>query len=102
MELRAYALSAFGTPSAMASKPSPLDILLAAMHAHWAAGDYDAAVALATKAAPYVHPRAPAAPPQQDMRHVSDGQLDLLCGLDGRPPGEKNPSSDPSKLPGLG
>ena len=84
------------------TKPSPLDILLAAMHARWAAGDHDAAIALATKAAPYVHPRAPAAPLQQDMRNIPDGQLDLLCGLNGRSPGEGDPPNDPDELSSLG
>ena len=83
-------------------KLSPLDILLAAMHARWAAGDHDAAVALAAKAAPYVHPRAPATPPQQDMRHIPDGQLDLLCDLDGGQSGKGDPASDPDEPTGMG
>ena len=83
-------------------KLSPLDVLLAAMHARWAAGDYDAAVALAAKAAPYVHPRASAAPPQQDMRHIPDGQLDLLCDLDGGQPGKGDPASDSDELTSVG
>lgn len=72
--------------------PTPLDILLAAMHARWNAGDHDAAVSLVAKAAPYVHPRAPAALPQQELRYISDGQLDLLCGLIIRAPGEDHPA----------
>ena len=102
MELRPHGLP---RPAVSPNKPielSPLDVLLAAMHARWAAGDHDAAVSLAAKAAPYVHPRAPATPPQQDMRRITDGQLDFLCDLDGRPAGENNSPSGPDEVQGLG
>jgi hypothetical protein len=63
-------------------KPTPLAILLAAMHASWQAGDRDAAVALARVAAPYIHPRIPAARPMQDLRNLSDADLDTLCSAE--------------------
>ena len=102
MELRTHGPLRPDDPSAKPSELSPLDVLLAAMHARWAAGDHDAAVNLAAKAAPYVHPRAPATPPQQDMRRITDGQLDLLCDLDGRPAREGHSPSSPDKVQGLG
>lgn len=82
-------------------RPTPLGILLAAMHARCDAGDHDAAVSLAAKAAPYVHPRAPAALLQQDLRHISDGQLDLLCGPTPGAPGESDSAHYPHQSVGL-
>lgn len=102
MELRTYGLAGSKASETSLLKPSPLDILLAAMHARWAVGDHDAAVALAAKAAPYVHPRAPAVSPQPDMRRIPDGQLDFLCDLDSRQSGEGNPSGASDELSELG
>jgi hypothetical protein len=61
-------------------EPSPLHVLLAVMRRKWRDGDEDGAVALAKAAAPYVHPRAPAARPAPDLAQVSDDELDELDG----------------------
>jgi len=55
---------------------SPLHIMLTLMNRHWAAGNEAEAVALAKLAAPFVHPRAPAARPPIDLSEASDEQLD--------------------------
>lgn len=59
-------------------EPSPLHVLLCVMRRKWRDGDEDGAVALAKAAAPYVHPRAPAARPIPDLSQVSDDELDEL------------------------
>lgn len=61
------------------SRPTPLAILLDAMHQKWAAGDQDGAVQLARLTAPYLHPRVPAAAPSTDLRTLTDAELDRLC-----------------------
>ena len=61
-------------------EPSPLHVLLFAMRRKWRDGDEEGAVALAKAAAPYVHPRAPAARPGPDLAQVSDDELDELGG----------------------
>lgn len=63
----------------MMPHPTPLDILLHAMHQKWAAGDQDGAVQLARVTAPYLHPRVPAAAPTSDLRTLTDAELDRLC-----------------------
>jgi hypothetical protein len=69
----------------MVTEPvSPLDILISVMRAHFENRDYDAAVALAKAAAPYVHPKPAAAKTaagevgRLDM--LRDQQLVELCG----------------------
>jgi len=59
-------------------EPSPLDIMLTAMRRKWRDGDEDGAVALAKAAAPYIHPKAAAAHPINDLAQVSDDDLDQL------------------------
>ncbi len=55
---------------------SPLHVMLTAMRRKWRDGDEDGAVALAKVAAPYVHPKAAAARPSNDLAQVSDDDLD--------------------------
>jgi len=59
-------------------EPSPLDIMLTTMRRKWRDGDEDGAVALAKAAAPYIHPKAAAAHPINDLAQVSDDDLDEL------------------------
>ena len=59
---------------------SPLEILLAAMHAKWRAGAVDEAVALARIAAPYLHPRARAGTGTGELHRLSDEELAKLAG----------------------
>ncbi len=62
---------------------SPLYIMLTLMNRHWAAGNEAEAVALAKLAAPFVHPRAPAARAPIDLSDATDEQLDgELEGMD--------------------
>ena len=49
------------------SGATPLHILLSVMRSKWAANDIDGAVALAKVAAPYMHPKVPAARPVGDL-----------------------------------
>lgn len=55
---------------------SPLYVMLTVMRRKWRDGDEDGAVALAKVAAPYVHPKVPAARPPTDLAQVSDDELD--------------------------
>ena len=55
---------------------SPLHVMLTVMRRKWRDGDEDGAVALAKVAAPYVHPKVPAARPSHDLAQVSDDELD--------------------------
>ena len=57
---------------------TPLHILLSVMRSKWAANDIDGAVALAKVAAPYMHPKVPAARPVSDLSGVSDAALDVI------------------------
>jgi hypothetical protein len=57
---------------------TPLHILLTAMRRKWTADDVDGAVALAKVAAPYMHPKVPAARPIGDLSGVSDEELDRI------------------------
>ena len=57
-------------------EPSPLHVMLTVMRRKWRDGDEDGAVALAKVAAPYVHPKVPAARPSTDLAQVSDDELD--------------------------
>lgn len=73
---------------AAADAPTPLDILLGAMHAKWRAGDHDAAAALARAAAPYIHPRRvarrdDAVDPRGAPHRMTDEQLLTLLRGDG-------------------
>jgi len=72
---------------------SPLHILLLVMREKWKNGDKDGAVALAKIAAPYLHPKVPAARPSGDLAGVSDDELDRFergggAGSAGKDPGE--------------
>ncbi len=55
---------------------SPLHVMLTVMRRKWRDGDEDGAVALAKVAAPYVHPKVPAARPSTELAQVSDDELD--------------------------
>ncbi len=57
---------------------SPLHVMLTVMRRKWRDGDEDGAVALAKVAAPYVHPKAAAVRPSNDLAQVSDDDLDKL------------------------
>ena len=57
---------------------SPLHVMLTVMRRKWRDGDEDGAVALAKAVAPYVHPKAAAARPSNDLTQVSDDDLDEL------------------------
>ena len=57
---------------------TPLYILLSVMRKKWKADDLDGAVALAKVAAPYMHPKVPAARPVGDLSGVSDDELDRI------------------------
>ncbi len=57
---------------------TPLHVMLTVMRRKWRDGDDDGAVALAKAAAPYVHPKAAATRPSNDLAQVSDGDLDEL------------------------
>ena len=72
---------------------TPLHILLLVMRRKWREGDLDGAVALAKIAAPYLHPKVPAARPAGDLAGVSDDELDRFervggAGSAGEDPGE--------------
>ena len=60
------------------SDVTPLYILLSVMRRKWLADDLDGAVALAKVAAPYMHPKVPAARPIFDLSEVSDEELDRI------------------------
>ena len=64
------------------TRPTPLGILLAAMHAQWEAGDVKAAAALARAAAPYFHSRRGSVPHQPesgfDAERLTDAELEAL------------------------
>ena len=62
--------------------PTPLEVLLGVMNRRWAAGDEDAAVALAKAAAPYVHPRAQARA-ITDIAGMDDDELRAMDSRDG-------------------
>ncbi len=75
------------------SEPTPLHVLLLVMRQRWREGDMDGAVALAKIAAPYLHPKVPAARPAADLAGVSDDELDRYersggAGSAGEGPGE--------------
>ncbi len=57
---------------------SPLSIILCTMRQKYAEGDMDGAVALARIAAPYLHPRIPAATPPSDLAAMPDADLDAV------------------------
>ncbi|MDT7952985.1 MAG: hypothetical protein RQ966_15885 [Acetobacteraceae bacterium] len=60
------------------SSITPLYILLSVMRRKWKEDDVDGAVALAKVAAPYMHPKVPAARPVGDLSGVSDDELDRI------------------------
>lgn len=65
----------------MTAALAPLDILLHEMRRKWEAGDTEGAIALARIAAPFVHARpAPARPAFENLRTMTDAELEALCG----------------------
>ena len=70
--------SPYAEPSATPLQPTPLAIILETMRRKYATGDIDGAVALARIAAPYLHPRMPAATPATDLAALPDADLDAL------------------------
>ncbi|WP_158746066.1 hypothetical protein [Acidisphaera sp. L21] len=62
----------------LASNLTPLAIILDTMRRRYAEGDLDGAVALARIAAPYLHPRIPAATPPTDLAAMPDADLDAF------------------------
>ncbi len=72
---------------------SPLFVMLTVMRRKWRDGDEDGAVALAKVAAPYVHPKVPAARPCMDLAQVSDDELD-----GGGARGRKDPADGGAEL----
>ena len=57
---------------------TPLAIILKAMRDRYEARDYDAAVALARIAAPYLHPRVPPKTPPTALATLPDDDLDAF------------------------
>ncbi len=57
---------------------TPLAIILKAMRDRYEAKDYDAAVALARIAAPYLHPRVPPKTPPTALATLPDDDLDAF------------------------
>jgi hypothetical protein len=80
------------------TRPTPLGILLAAMHAQWEAGDVKAAAALARAAAPYFHSRRGSVPHQAesgfDAERLTDAELEALLGAARGSPGTQAQGSD--------
>jgi hypothetical protein len=70
--------SSYAEPPETSATPTPLAIILTTMRRKYAAGDLDRAVALARIAAPYLHPRVPAAIPAPDLAAMPDADLDAL------------------------
>ncbi len=54
---------------------SPLDVMLTLMRQKWAEEKWDDAAQLAKSAAPFVHPRAAAAPPLRPLSMLRDDEL---------------------------
>ncbi len=65
-------------PAPTAADLSPLAIILRTMRERYAAQDYEGAIALARIAAPYLHPRLPAATPPAEIAAMTDADLDAL------------------------
>jgi hypothetical protein len=57
---------------------TPLALILSEMRRKFVEGDKDGAVALARIAAPYLHPRLPAATPPADLATMPDADLDTV------------------------
>jgi hypothetical protein len=57
---------------------TPLELILTEMRRKFRGGDKDGAVALARIAAPYLHPRLPAATPAADLATMPDADLDTV------------------------
>ena len=60
----------------LTDEPAPLDVLLAAMHAHWRNGDLDKAARLARVAAPYLHARQRSGPSVSERTSASETMTD--------------------------
>ena len=61
---------------------SPLAFLLRSMRQRYASQDIDGALALARIAAPYLHPRVPAAAPYMELAAIPDADLDAVRSQD--------------------
>ena len=70
--------SPYAEPPTTPTTMTPLGVILDIMHRKFEAGDLDGAVAVARIAAPYVHPRIPAAAPGHDLAAMPDADLDTL------------------------
>ena len=57
---------------------TPLAMILTTMRRHWDKSEYDAAIALARIAAPYLHPRLPASAPTAELAVMTDADLDAV------------------------
>ena len=69
----------YETPdTATACNLSPLEILLWEMRAQFHTGDKSVAVTIARFAAPYLHPRIPAAASPRDLACITDADLDEI------------------------
>ena len=53
-------------------------MILTTMRRHWDKAEYDAAIALARIAAPYLHPRLPASAPPVELAAMTDADLDAV------------------------
>ncbi len=79
-----YELPQADTPCAdhLGHGTSSLPLLLQTMRQRYAVGDLDGAVALARIAAPYLHPRVPAAAPYLELAAIPDADLDAVRSQD--------------------
>jgi hypothetical protein len=70
--------SPYAEPLTAPTTLTPLAVILDSMRRKFAQGDFDGAVAVARIAAPYIHPRVPAAVPGGDLAAMPDADLDAL------------------------
>ena len=61
---------------------SPLPLILQTMRQRYSSQDIDGALALARIAAPYLHPRIPAAAPYMELAAIPDADLDAVRSQD--------------------
>lgn len=68
-------------------RPTPLSVLLSAMHERWALGDLKGAAELARIAAPYLHARQGIVPRGAehgcDAERLTDAELETILGAPG-------------------
>ena len=68
-------------PSSYADNPyelTPLALILSEMRRRYREEELDSALSLARIAAPYLHPRIPAAAPPPDLSAMPDADLDAI------------------------